>query len=128
MVKIDMSSAATGDKQKDTALPQRDWFDAKSFPDAVFEAQSFRAKGGAAYDAVGTLTIRGVKKDMALPLSIEVSGPSLHAKGGLNLMRTDFGIGQGQWTSAQWVAFEVAVAFDVTAARKECAFVPSVAG
>ena len=52
----------TGRNRGDPVFPQRDWFDAKSFPEAVFEAQSFRPKGGAAYDAVGTLTIRGVKQ------------------------------------------------------------------
>lgn len=118
LVKVDMTSAVTGDKQKDTALPQSDWFDAKTFPDAVFEVSSFNAKSGSSYDAIATLTMRGVRKDVTAPLSIEISGDTMHAKGGLKLVRSDFGVGQGQWTSAQWVALEVAAAFDVTATRK----------
>lgn len=119
-VTIEMSSAVTGDTQKDTALPQGDWFDVKAFPEAVFEVQSFRPNGTpSTYDAVATLTMRGVKRDLTMPLSIEVKGDTLHAKGGVSLLRSDFGVGQGQWTSAQWVAFEVATAFDVTATRSQ---------
>lgn len=116
-VTVDMTSALTGDKQKDNALPQSDWFDAKAFPDAVFEVSSFNAKGGSSYDAIATLTMRGVKKDITAPLSIEINGNTMHAKGGVRLVRSDYGVGQGQWTSAQWVAFEVATSFDVTATR-----------
>lgn len=117
-VTVDMSSAVTGDKQKDSALPQSDWFDAKTFPEAVFEVESFRPNGTpSSYDAIATLTMRGVKMDLPTPISIEVKGDTLHAKGGVSLLRSDFGVGQGQWTSAQWVAMEVATAFDVTATR-----------
>ncbi len=119
LVTIDMASAVTGDKQKDAALPQSDWFDVKTFPEAVFEVQSFRPNGSpSSYDAIATLTMRGVKMDLPTPLSIEINGDTLHAKGGVSLLRSDFGVGQGQWTSAQWVAFEVATAFDVTAKKQ----------
>ena len=115
---VDMASAVTGDKQKDAALPESDWFDVKAFPEAVFEVQSFRPNGSpSTYDAIATLTMRGVKMNLPTPLSIEISGDTLHAKGGVSLVRSDFGVGQGQWTSAQWVALEVATAFDVTATR-----------
>ncbi len=115
VVTVDMSSAETGDRQKDAALPQSDWFDAKMFPKATFEAQSFRPKGGNAYDAVGTLTIRDVKKAVVMPTTIEVTGTTLHASGHLDVVRTDYGVGQGTWTSDQWVALGVTVSFDVTA-------------
>jgi polyisoprenoid-binding protein YceI len=61
--------------------------------------------------------MRGVTKDLTTPLSIEISGDTLHAKGGVGLLRSDFGVGQGQWTSAQWVALDVVTAFDVSATR-----------
>jgi polyisoprenoid-binding protein YceI len=118
LVTVDMTSAVTGDKQKDGALPQSDWFDAKTFPSAKFEVQSFRAKSTSSYDAIATLTMRGVKKELTTPLSIEVNGDTLRAKGGVRLLRSDFGVGQGEWKSAQWVALEVATAFDVTAIRR----------
>jgi len=116
MVTIDMASAKTGDPQKDDALPRSEWFDAKAFPAATFEVKSFRSQGGTSYEAVGTLTIRDVNKAVAMPTMIEVNGTTLHATGHLDLVRTDYGVGQG--TGGQWVAPEVVAMFDVTARRQ----------
>lgn len=118
LVTIDMASATTGDAQKDEALPQSDWFSVKAFPKAVFEARSFRAKGGDAYEAVGTLTIRGVVKDVVLPFTLDVAGGKAHAQGKLDLVRTDYGVGQGSWSTGQMVALAVSVTVDLTAAQK----------
>ncbi len=118
LVTIDMGSAQTGDSQKDQSLPQSDWFNVKSFPQAVFEATSFRAKGGNAFEAVGSLTIRGMKKDVVLPFTFDLEGATGHAKGRLDLMRTDFGVGQGDWSSGQMVGLSVGVTIDIRAARQ----------
>jgi polyisoprenoid-binding protein YceI len=116
-VTIDMSSATTNDPEKDQSLPQSDWFNVKSFPQATFQATSFRAKGGNAYEAVGTLSIRGVKKDVILPFTFETEGNAGHAKGKLELLRTDYGVGQGEWSSGQMVGLTVAVVVDIRATK-----------
>ncbi|OAN51100.1 polyisoprenoid-binding protein [Paramagnetospirillum marisnigri] len=117
-IDIDMASAVTGDREKDGAIPESDWFDVKSFPRARFEAASFRAKGGNAFEAVGSLSIRGVKKEVVLPFTLEISGDAARAKGRLDLIRTDYGVGQGVWKSGDTVALEVAVTVDLVADRK----------
>jgi polyisoprenoid-binding protein YceI len=114
-VTVDMASAVTGDKDKDDALPQPAWFDAKAFPQATFAAQSFRAKGGHDYDAVGTLALRDVNKPVVMPVTIEVDGNTLHASGHLDLIRTDYNV--GMTTGANWIALEVVADFAVTAER-----------
>jgi polyisoprenoid-binding protein YceI len=116
-VTIDLASAHTGDTQRDTALPQSDWFDVKHFPQATFEATGFTPKGGDAYEAAGKLTIRGVTKDVVLPFTLAVAGDGATAKGHLGLARTAFGVGQGPWTSGEWVALEVGVDFDLVAVK-----------
>jgi polyisoprenoid-binding protein YceI len=116
-VTIDLASARTGDTQRDTALPQSDWFDVKHFPQATFEATGFTPKGGDAYEAAGKLTIRGVTKDVVLPFTLDVAGDGATAKGHLGLVRTAFGVGQGAWASGEWVALEVGVDFDLVAGK-----------
>ncbi|MBI3443968.1 MAG: YceI family protein [Magnetospirillum sp.] len=118
MVEIDMTSATTGDPQKDQSLPQSDWFDAKSFPKARFEAAGFKAKGGNAFEAPGTLTIRGLGKAVSLPFTLDLSGNQAKAKGRLELIRTDYGVGQGEWKSGDMVALQVAVTVDIEASAK----------
>lgn len=115
---IAIPSAVSGDRQRDNAMPGHDWFDAASFPSAVFEAQTFRPKGGNAYEAVGTLTIRGVSQPETLPFTLDIHGATAQAKGHLNLIRSSFGVGQGPWATGQWVALEVGVDIDITAQKK----------
>lgn len=114
-ITVNMASAATGDSQRDGTLPGHDWFDAKAFPTALFEVKDFKAKGGNHYDTEGTLTIKGVSKPVTLPLAIDITGSTLHAKGHLQLVRSAFNVGVGPWATGQWVALEVGVDVDVTA-------------
>ena len=118
-VVVDIASAATGDTQRDEAMPGADWFDAGKFPTAVFEAKSFQPKGGDQYAAPGTLTIRGVSHEVVLPFTLTIDGDTAHARGRLELVRTQFGIGQGPWASGQWVALAVGVDVDLTAIRSK---------
>ena len=116
-VTIELASAKTGDTQRDTALPEADWFDVKQFPEASFEATGFVAKGGNAYEAPGKLTIRGLAKDVVLPFTLAIDGDKAEAKGHLSLVRTGFGVGQGVWASGDWVALDVGVDVELVATR-----------
>jgi len=114
-ISIDMASAATGDAQRDGALPGKDWFSTSTFPTATFESSSIRLISAGHYEAQGKLTIRNVTKPLTLPFTLAVQGQDAHATGHVQLVRTNFGVGQGPWVSGQWVALEVGVDFDLTA-------------
>jgi polyisoprenoid-binding protein YceI len=114
---VDLASASTGDAQKDAALPGSDWFDAASFPQATFETTAVKQTGPGAYEATGTLTLRGVSRPVTLPFTLTVDGDTAHAKGHADLVRTEFGVGQGAWSSDQYVALQVGVDIDITATR-----------
>ena len=114
-VSVDLASATTTDKQRDTALPGKDWFDVARFSTAKFDTREINRKGTDAYEALGTLTLRGVTAPLTLPFTLVIDGRSAHAKGHVELNRHTFGIGQGPWATDQWVAFEVGVDIDVAA-------------
>lgn len=116
-VVVDMASAQTGDTQRDTALPQPEWFDAQKFPQARFEATRFVAKGGNAYEAPGKLTIRDVSEDLVLPFTLTTTGDQAEARGHITLMRVGFGVGQGPWAAGDNVALEVGVDIDIVATK-----------
>ena len=115
---IDVASATTGDAQKDEAMPQADWFDAAKFAKASFEASGFRPTGANAYETTGKLTLRGVTKEVTLPFTLTLTGDQAHAVGTAKLMRTDFGVGQGSWSSGDMVALDVSVDVDLVATKK----------
>lgn len=116
-VTVDLASAATGDAQRDTALPEKDWFDVGEFPQARFESNTIRKTGDGSYEAAGTLTIRGISQPVVLPFTLQIDGANARAKGRVSLLRNAFGIGQGAWNNDQWVAFEVGVDIDIVAAK-----------
>jgi polyisoprenoid-binding protein YceI len=117
VVTVETGSATTGDTQRDEAMPGEDWFDAVKYPKATFEAKGFKPMGGDAYEADGTLTIRGVSKPVVLPFTLTIDGNIAHAVGKAQLLRSAFGVGQGAWATNEYVAFEVNVAIDVTATK-----------
>ncbi len=73
----------TGDAQRDAALPQAEWFDTKANAQARFEATRFAARGDA-YEAIGTLTIRGIRRDAVLPFRLTRDGATARAVGHLD--------------------------------------------
>jgi polyisoprenoid-binding protein YceI len=116
-VTVDLASAVSGDTQRDTALPGIDWFNVAQFPQAKFETTAIHKEGANTYEAVGNLTLRGVTKPLTLPFTLEINGTTAHAQGHVDLVRTDFGVGQGPWASGQWVALDVGVNIDIVATR-----------
>ncbi len=117
VVTVDMASAATGDQSHDQALPTADWFDVAHFPRATFTTTSFKDLGGGRYQALGTLSLRGVAKPMVLPFTLTLAGNQAKMTGAVGINRSAFGVGQGQFKSAETVPFNVTVDIALTARR-----------
>ncbi|WP_417320531.1 YceI family protein [Emcibacter sp.] len=118
-VEIDMSSVDTFDKQRNEALPGADWFDVSRFPKAIFKSARVTHLDHNHYEAAGTLTIRGVSKQVTLPFRMDINGDEAIAIGGLTLVRSDYEVGQNMWSSGQWVGLDVKVTFELRASRGE---------
>jgi len=116
-VVVDMNSAKTGDRQRDAALPTADWFAVKAFPTAIFRSREIVSVGEGAYEARGALTIRDATRQLALPFTLAIEGDRAKADGAIELIRTDFGVGQGEFATGQWVDLKVSVSFHVEAVR-----------
>lgn len=117
-VVVDMNSASTGDRQRDAALPTTDWFSAKAFPTAVFRSNTVVSTGEGAYEAHGALTIRDATQDLVLPFTLAIEGERATADGSATLVRTDFGVGQGEFQTDEWAGFDVKVSFHIEASRQ----------
>lgn len=115
---VDVASVATSDPDIANTLKTADWFNAKVFPQAIFDATNFSKTGNNTYQANGTLTIR----DKSLPIKLifmldQYTATNAVAKGMVILKRNDFGIGQGDWTNTDVVKNEVQVNFKITAKK-----------
>ncbi len=116
---IDTASAKTGAKDKDSAMPGKDWFDAAQFQTATFKSESIVARDAAKgeYLAKGALTIKGITKPIELPFTVQIDGNKAQATSQITLQRNDYSIGVGEWAGDQWIAFPVRVEIAVRASR-----------
>lgn len=114
---IDIASAITGDPQRDTAMPGKDWFWASNFPVATFTAQGFEQLGDNRFSTRGSLTIRGIRKEIAFPFTLSINKGVANMSSEITLVRSDYGIGSGPWAEGKWVAIPVRVLIDIEAVR-----------
>ena len=111
-VQIDLKSVDSMDKDRDTTIRGSDIFDVAHYPTAHYVTRSF-TKTAAGYSAVGSLTLRGVTKDVPIEFQFTPSGAGAKLEGSAKLKRLDFGAGQGDWKSTEWVADAVKINFSL---------------
>jgi polyisoprenoid-binding protein YceI len=115
-VVVEMSSLDTGDKERDDTLKGADLFSVAKFPQAHFTSTQI-TKTANGYDAAGKLTIRGVTRDIHVPFSFrtadEQGRPAGYLQGRTTIKRLDFGVGQGDWKSTEWVGNDVSVLYSL---------------
>jgi len=117
VVSIDTASAVTGDADRDSALPDVKWFSAKAFPKATFRTTGFKALGGDRYQAVGSLTLRGVSKPLTLPFTLVITGSQAKMNAQVSVSRLAFGVGQDEWKATSVIPDPVTVMIAVSARR-----------
>lgn len=125
-VRVDVSSAKTGDAQSDATLTEKDWFDAAAHPTAVFEAARLRkGEGPDGYVAEGALTLRGVTQPLELPFELTITGDRAEMSGTAVIDRVAFGVGEAADASGDWVSKEIPLEISVVALRGEAAAAPA---
>jgi len=88
-----------------------DWFDAERYPSARFESTGIAAEAENHYLAKGTLTLKGVQREVTVPFTWRESGQSANMLGELSLNRADFGIGIGDWAKDDPIGLKITVRF-----------------
>lgn len=116
-VTIDIASINTGSSLRDDELPGETWFYVERFPTATYVTREIRAAGDG-YEAVGELTIRGNTHEVVLPFTWRTEGDTAHMDGRVDIDRTRYGVGQGEWENADEVGRKVTVVVDLTLTRE----------
>jgi polyisoprenoid-binding protein YceI len=111
-VTIDMGSVDSMDKDRDTTIRGADVFDVAHIPTAHYVTKSI-TKTATGYAAVGALTLHGVTKDVAIDFQFTPAAAGAKLEGGATLKRLDFGVGQGDWKSTEYVGDLVKIRFSL---------------
>jgi polyisoprenoid-binding protein YceI len=105
---VQLDSVNTRDSDRDASLLDKDWFNAKEFPQAKFESQKIEKAADGSYVANGQLTLKGATKPIAMKFTLTGSGATAQFAGSMSINRFDFNVGEG-WNDTSWVAQDVAV-------------------
>jgi polyisoprenoid-binding protein YceI len=90
-VSVEAATLDTGITMRDRHLRSEDFFHVEKFPAIIFE--SVRVEGaGRRLLVVGRLTLRGVTREVRVPVDVSVTGKRLEARGQFDIKRTDHGL------------------------------------
>jgi polyisoprenoid-binding protein YceI len=105
---VQVDSVNTRDHDRDAALLDRDWFNAKEYPEARFESTSIQKTADGSYEAAGTLTLKGQTKPATMKFTFTPADGTAQFAGTMVVNRFDFNVGEG-WNDTSWVAQDVTV-------------------
>ena len=108
-VNIDLTSADSGNSDRDDTLQGEEFFNSAAQPKARYTATSFAAKDGGKFAANGTLELNGVSKPVTLEFTWSGDGKTATLIGEAVVNRLDFRVGTGDWEDAATITHEVAV-------------------
>jgi polyisoprenoid-binding protein YceI len=102
-VTIGVASIDTRNAQRDEHLRSNDFLDIPNFPQITFASTAIKYLGGSDFEVTGDLTIKGVTKQVVLPLEFTGSAQDpfgnlrVGFEGTLPIQRSDYGI---TWNAA----------------------------
>ncbi len=128
-VTIPVGSIDTGNTRRDGHLRSGDFFEIEAHPEMTFKSTSVETDADGRLVATGPLTIKGVSKEIELPIRIlgvkDIPAEMQEGMGGLkrvasftaktSIDRGDFGVGTGNWASDLVIGKSVEVEIHVEA-------------
>lgn len=116
---VDINSISASYSELKDTLINAEWFNVKMFPKAEFKSNQIEKTGDKSYQAKGVLTIR----DKSEPVTLTFTSEQPNANKGIvvgntTIKRTQFGVGQGDWSSTKEIEDEVTINFKVVGIKK----------
>lgn len=117
MLHIDLTSIDAGSEDANTELVKPAWFDTARFPVAVFQSTRFTEVAEHRYLINGQLTLKGMTRDVQVPVELKPGGGIGVFDGEMILKRDEFGLGAGEWADSV-VSRDIAIKFKVVAPQQ----------
>lgn len=89
---IDAASIDTASKKRDTHLRSADFFWVERHPDIVFESVRVDRTPAGRFAIAGKLTMRGIARDVNVPVDVDLAESAVAARGEMVLNRKDYGL------------------------------------
>lgn len=92
-VSVNAETVDTDIKSRDNHLKKEDYFHVERFPRISFISKKIEVISTGQYNISGILEIKGVKKEVSFPFTVNSSLDGLVFKGGFKINRRDFKVG-----------------------------------
>ncbi len=114
------SSAKTGDAMYDGTLPQKDWFNSKTYELAEFKSAEITALQAGSYKAKGILKIRDIENivDFIFTINDVDAAPKTKARGQFIIDRLIYDIGRKSDPKSEWVSKNIDVELNILAIKE----------
>ena len=112
---VDLASVDTGSGEADQEVVTKSWFNTAAFPKAQFVAKQIKQTAPNQYEVQGTLSIKGLTRDVKFPMKHTAQGKDGLLTGSFTMKRADYTIGEGMWAKFDVVANDIQVNFSITA-------------
>lgn len=109
--RVQTASVQSANPQVQNQLPDADWFDAQSHPEALFQSTAFEARDPNSMQVTGTLALKGVEKTVSFVMALQDDQGGQRATGEFTIDRRDFNIGMGSQPDEEYVGFPVSIRF-----------------
>ncbi len=108
---IDTGSARFGSAEIDAEVPKPTWLNVAAFPQASFQSSAVKAAGPGKFEVAGKLTIKGIVRDVTVPVQVTQAGATSTASGSFAIKRLAFKVGEGEWTDTSMLADDIQIRF-----------------
>ena len=114
---IQLDSINAGSSDANAELQKPAWFDSAAYPVATFESTGVKAQGDDKYTIAGKLTLRGVTREVEVPVHLKAEKAVGIFDGQLTLKRSDFKVGDGEYADAV-VSDDINIRFKMVAPQQ----------
>ncbi|MBL0358024.1 MAG: YceI family protein [Chitinophagaceae bacterium] len=113
-VSMEAATVNTGNGSRDRHLKKDDYFDVAKYQKLLFLSSKVTAAAGAGnYMRQGSLTIKGITKQVSFPFTATAAANGYRFSGQFKINRSDFKVGGGSWVLSD----ELTVSLNVSAIK-----------
>ncbi|MEM9605066.1 MAG: cytochrome b/b6 domain-containing protein [Pseudomonadota bacterium] len=109
--RVQTATVQSNNPQVQNQLPEPDWFDAGTHPEATFVSTAIEAAGPDSLVVTGTLTLKGTAQPVSFVLNLADEDDVRVARGSFDIDRRDFDIGMRSQADEEYVGFTVTIHF-----------------
>jgi polyisoprenoid-binding protein YceI len=114
---IDLDSIELESTDAKAELQKPAWFDTATYPEGTFESTGVKDLGNNRYLITGNLTLRGLTREVQVPVLLKADNAIGIFDGELTLKRDDFNMGEGELADSV-VSNEISIRFRMVAPQR----------